>query len=512
MIKFILAISVIIISGMILFHLQREKPDVRYDLWAGTILPGKDGSELFAQQIKVVNSGTKVAEDITLKVEADIIDFKISKNRTSDEITTSRSKKGIEIDYPSLSPEGEFSISLTVKKELNPQHVKVLHKGGNAEPITSSPKNVIGMVLSFCLITWFLALSYLGFNHYRENVAWRWQEARSYDTVMELLRSNRPWHMKKETYTEIRTELIDNAIKYLRSDTHYGDIDKSLHYRALGQKQPDFISKEKWNNIKDEAEKGLVRFAEQIANKQHNLDNKLYILKMRMPTEMQEKKWDTICKLMEDSWLSCSLINALKYFHSDSLESSLIQPKPDKIPEDKWTDYLDILKKLYVSYLGEKLTDYSSNSYSDMITFLDKRNLEPLGKKREYLENWAYKKEYIETKYKVVKFGSNEFLEKAKPDWLKIEDWKELQELATQLVSISKREEDSVKREDNSINRELKTTEKRKQVLRQLEVINDIFNDPTTIDRIEQGDILFATGNFENLKKMANYLKQTPPE
>ncbi len=52
-----------------------------------------------------------------------------------------------------------------------------------------------------------------------------------------------------------------------------------------------------------------------------------------------------------------------------------------------------------------------------------------------------------------------------------------------------------------------KETEKlRPQILRQLAIINELFSDPSSIERIETYDNPFSPGNFKLLQKLADAL------
>ena len=90
-----------------------------------------------------------------------------------------------------------------------------------------------------------------------------------------------------------------------------------------------------------------------------------------------------------------------------------------------------------------------------------------------------------------------------KPEILDDDDWQKLQLLERDIVK-AKREIDVMLRR-NTINSKRISDIKNKLTL-QLRIINEVLNDPTAVGRIENYNNVFATGNFENLKKVASLL------
>ncbi len=60
----------------------------------------------------------------------------------------------------------------------------------------------------------------------------------------------------------------------------------------------------------------------------------------------------------------------------------------------------------------------------------------------------------------------------------------------------------------NLISERAEVRTQKEKIERQLQFINDLLSDPSSIDRIEEYDNTFAAGNYENLREVARLLKR----
>jgi len=90
-----------------------------------------------------------------------------------------------------------------------------------------------------------------------------------------------------------------------------------------------------------------------------------------------------------------------------------------------------------------------------------------------------------------------------KPDILNDDEWQRLQVLESDIVK-AKRVINITSRRNEINNR--RVNDIKNKLLQQLRTINEVLNDPTAANRIEQYDNVFAPGNYENLKKIAYLL------
>ena len=51
-------------------------------------------------------------------------------------------------------------------------------------------------------------------------------------------------------------------------------------------------------------------------------------------------------------------------------------------------------------------------------------------------------------------------------------------------------------------------SELKQKIEKQLRIVHEFIADPTVVDRIEEYDDIFSPGNFENLKRLSQSLKE----
>ena len=100
---------------------------------------------------------------------------------------------------------------------------------------------------------------------------------------------------------------------------------------------------------------------------------------------------------------------------------------------------------------------------------------------------------------------NNNFHLKTKPDVIEDSEWDKLKELEDSILNkLEIVKKDSI---ENNIQKR-KNKKLKKKLSKQLEILNDFFDEPNSINRVEDYDNPFSTGNFERLKEFSKKLEQ----
>jgi hypothetical protein len=90
-----------------------------------------------------------------------------------------------------------------------------------------------------------------------------------------------------------------------------------------------------------------------------------------------------------------------------------------------------------------------------------------------------------------------------KPEIIEAEDWKEIDQLYNRIVKKEKEIKENLL-EANKLKSEFLPL--KGKVSKQLEIINNLLIDPKSIEKIEDFDIPFAKGNWENIQKISKIM------
>ena len=87
-----------------------------------------------------------------------------------------------------------------------------------------------------------------------------------------------------------------------------------------------------------------------------------------------------------------------------------------------------------------------------------------------------------------------------KPSDINDEIWSDLKKLEVEMVNVPR---ETASRLSKIQNLELEVIPLIDKIEKQFAIINEVLNDPTALNRIEDYNNTFSAGNFENLKKIA---------
>lgn len=228
-----------------------------------------------------------------------------------------------------------------------------------------------------------------------------------------------------------------------------------------------------------------------------------------------------------------------------NLAAKLQESKPEPIGQSEWNENQKELENRFFTRL------YEDSSRADSpLSFIKRQDLSVLQEdNRELLLKGAYRAELRTIPNLSIESNAAAFISAGKPQWITDDDWKAYKESAERTLRVAKKEPlynliESIvssmplsKREVDKLDPEIQeklvkmdeeirlkkdknrneaeqlsnqakeiAIEKEK-ILRQLKILNDLFKDPSSLDRIESYDNPFAPGNFELLKLVSKDLR-----
>lgn len=164
--------------------------------------------------------------------------------------------------------------------------------------------------------------------------------------------------------------------------------------------------------------------------------------------------------------------------------------------------------------VNDKETSIWFDSFDSAKYFKNQEKLEWL-KKEDYDRLLENANKYIEfdkseernrTYYQLLKdITIHNFHLKTKQDVIEDSEWDKLKELEDSILNkLEIVKKDSI---ENNIQKR-KNKKLKKKLSKQLEILNDFFDEPNSINRIEDYDNPFSIGNFERLKEFSKKLEQ----
>lgn len=518
-----------IIAVFLGYQLNLEKPDVKYTLSENipVSISGELSSESI-QQLEVKNVGNDEAEEISVKINKEVISYEVIKNSEADSPEIYKSSKSFEFIYPLLPPEASFKLILnTLGDGIENSNLEIQHMEGKAIEALSKDSPDYSFFLSLILFFIYTIILILNLRNLKINGL---ERVSKYDSK-KILKRKKPIYINNKKWEEIRTEAIEYLFKDLNtySTKHIEDY---LSYEYLTIEKPKYLSEEEWKLI---IKKSSEKFKDHIMykiNRAYEGKELLAILNIDKPINFSGNKWQDLLDKINKEYLS--LKKSKLYSSISNLEDELKKTKPSKISKDIWKSYRDFLKKEYFTELNINIflkhKPYAYLEDKDL-SHLDQSDIDKI-KRRVY--SLEYNK--LPNIYKV--YGAQEFVDSDKPNWIKDSDYKEAKEIANKVIKLDKlinenktknqllkcaifgkgfpenKPEEITEKEWKSLKMiyndkiEINKLNKLKnKIEKQLNIINEFLTDPTVIDRIEEYNNVFAVGNFENLKKLSYKLR-----
>lgn len=380
--------------------------------------------------------------------------------------------------------------------------------------------------------------------------AWEWKLSKDIQRAWKLdetsslkaLAIDKPLNLDEEMWNDIRkkaAEIFVTLMKYKASNIRYsGEVIKLIDIE-----KPKYLSKDDWEEIGKSTEiafrlciKDELNWEKEddifeiisTRNCKYNIEGYYLNLYFQIAKELYEEK--LVQNLQAFQYPLHHLTpEKLKYVknndevyniaykkHYETVAKDLRQAfhPLNFIEETDWSvltdkDVIELKKRSYQKELLNIFPSFDHKGAEDFLTkeapsWVEDSDLKRITKIAEDILELKNNKEKSSTMLnQLAKITSYVPVGDIKPEILDDDDWQKLQLLERDIVK-AKREIDVMLRR-NTINSKRISDIKNKLTL-QLRIINEVLNDPTAVGRIENYNNVFATGNFENLKKVASLL------
>jgi hypothetical protein len=519
--------------------LNQDRADVRFTL--SERVPVSFGGETSeaVQQIEVRNLGKKTAERIQVKINLSVIAYEVIKQSAADKVEEFKTADALELVYSVLPPEGSFRVVFkTAGKGVAKENVQVRHERGVAAYAfgSSSPWSYILSTLQGLFLVGYLLLIALTLRDLRtsslRNDAMHKSE--------ELLRRTRPWFVKQEDWLELRGDALTRMASE-RIGYDIGDMESSMPFRRLNLDQIDFLTPEEQHTYRVAATENVLAQINSRIYDVYSSERLRPFLSMKRPTRIPPAKWREMHTSLVEKYLSRRVEEVWSGGELDRLR----EEKPIEISAKEWEESQQrISDKLFVSLAAN--IEISPTPFAVAESAAARALPE---EKRAELNIRSYRVALQKLPDVAFLSQARTFLKASRPTWINDRDYEKLSENAertiendalksvlsrianrlpidsTDLAALSSDLRERMTQVDQQIRVEGKrigeeanrvSTEsvklKRDQeiILKQLAVLNSLFSDPKSVDRIEAYDNPFAAGNFETIKRVAKAFQTTP--
>ncbi len=486
-------VILLIIAGLFAkYKVFDDKVELKYSL--SEKIPSDfvdDIDEEGIQQLTIKNSGSVLISSIVIKINANVHDVKVNKFKSTDSISITKSNKTSEILYPEIPPFGEVIVLLKVKgSSIDKNNVEVYHSKGTANEAFSDTSSYRDIVFFTVLFVYLIII----FFYLRKGFV-DLLESRAKYSYLDILRRKKPWYVKDSKWIEIRNSAISN---YIEKD-YTSTIEKSESYQLLNTEKKEFLSEDEWFDILKKAEDKILRkITEKIYDSYYNMSFE-ELSNLKKPINISYKNWKKINEEISKAFCMHKLRDTFLFGHIDLVTNILNSQKPEVVTDDDWSNLKTILLTYYTSNILEK--GVSEISYKNYIDNVNLDILEPSRRTEivnvfKNIKEGYEKEEYYGQLLQII--HEMFYWDKVpnKPKFARVEDWKKIEGLYSQVIKKKKEAMDNLS-EAKKIKAEFVPL--KEKITRQLCIIDNLLNEPTSIDKIETFDNPFAKGNWESV-------------
>ncbi|WP_416141119.1 hypothetical protein ACM1TL_14375 [Lysinibacillus capsici] len=527
----------------VIFYLESEKPDVVYSLSENIPVSDTDNKENSIQQIKVTNIGEVEAKDISIKLNREVINYRIINNSKSDKVEIF--KEGpIEILYHQLPPDGTFSVILETNNIfLTGNDISIMSSVGKARNALEVEDNYLSTIIFVIVVVIYITFFLTQLRRGMVDSKHRRYSRNSSIAGFDFLDTKKPIYFTKNEWEY----LVETFVKNKLVESYYGSFkelydDESLMFLKLTD-VPQNMSAELFNNLKKDAKRtfqskldtllpsysyvsyekidiiaqkvyekinslpsykeGLIErlsanYIKLLINKgitnTEELDRKM---KKERPIFVIERDWGEYKRHLEDVQFLL-VVKEIRYTTDKKSFLPLLQSDQLLIREFIYSILLmDKVNETFLSF--QKPLVFNDE---DWLKATDSRTLE---KTVESINRAEDNEEAASLKLKAIKdiIVYNEFTEDKYVDVFKENELELLKKYEATYKHMQQEIEELSSRERDLRDKEFKTSNLMEKITCQLKIINDLFDDPRSIDRLEDYQVPFAQGNFERLKELS---------
>lgn len=375
---------------------------------------------------------------------------------------------GFELNYPSLPPSTGFQLTVKTNNDLTAQQVQVFHQAGKAKFVSPGAKRTefgLGEVLWLGVIAFYLFMSYSSF---RDEFKYSYLFKRYSVDVSKLLKSEKPWYIRKTDWPEVLKDLLARVISAPTST--YLAVTSSPQYLLLNSDRPTDLTESAWDELKDSAGTRLLDILKSKARQASSKAEVHDLLAVQWPAGLSETTRESAVKTLSAAYLEYLLAACSRDELVGILRSG---DKPSRVSSESWDRFKGKAEAEILRSVAEKVIAGETGHI-------------------ESLPEWDVLSSHSRFKLSAFK----ELHSKVRKAEEKLESARALNANAEALqAELSARELAAVSAERH--NQELC-----RKVTRQLDVIDKLITDPSYIDRVEPYDDTFAPGNWALLREL----------
>lgn len=550
----LIGLLVPVLVSVWLFYIDREKPDVIYSLSENIPFNFEEESSNNVQQVKIRNIGRASANNVKLKINGKVNEYRIIKDSEQDRIKEFQKPNTFELVYTDLPPDSEFL--LVVKsglKELSNGVLTVKSDNGLARNVLDNQKRPALYYLYIAVMAFYIVAALMtlkkSFRHFKIDSLLL---TSAYD--IKKISEKKPFYFNSKEWENLLVGFAKLKMTDDLTDSFFNNIERTASCYILKIERNQDISEDGWASIVAQAKKIFLKLVDNKLMSSYD-DNAIieFLAKViDLSKDFDEPLQIELGGKVSKGFIEYKKFRTTRYLSPSSVNKEFIEEKPSFIKEPDWKEYKDYLTTLQYIYILLDIHKYPSNALEVIEQYGDE-----IQKENEKLREIAYKIDYYEFVSRCMEpiYGSIKLLEK--PSWMESLDYQHLDDIVTKIITAEELEKeaelkvaavrDAIREErinfskspylseeewdylqkyirnknemdENKANlrrkqRDLAQIEqknlKQKRLLeKQLYIINEIFKDPSIVERIEDYSVPFKEGNFKNLLKLAEYLKR----
>ena len=541
--SFVIPVLVTIVAGLFLWWWAHETFEVRYALSERIPVDFGGAQQAAVQQLEVRNVGKTSVDHVVVKLPNRISKFKLLKNSESDE--TKVYPEAFELNYAEMPPGASFRLVVeTDGTGIKKEEVVVRHSHGTAEEALASTS---GATLSGLIsLAFFTAYFVLTLSSVRNTLVESLVHKSAFRPEA-VLERKRPFYLGEKTWAEVRKRALETSIR--ERDFSLGfkqDPAMSALYRRINEGKPGYLSAEEWTEYLDKKKRQLVEEVERIVSGWIASEDLQRFMRMRRPEHLGEGAWEDLQSKVQDRYIEVKL---RELSHATSMQGG--RDRPIGMSDAKWVSYQEALSRLIFAELSKNL-DYQLRP----IEYLRNEDLQFLSSKQKNdIEGRAYRLQLDLMPDLFIAFEAEKFLRQTQPSWMRDEDFARararaqgtlearsyrsalstisgvarsipvadsdlkdlphdlqvgIRELERNVQQVVKKASEKVselgKKEARVEQTKSEVDGLRAKILRQLAIVENLFTDPQSIERVESYDNPFAAGNFRMLQRLSSEL------
>lgn len=497
----IIVIGFILTSAIAYYGFLQKKTELKYTISESISLNKNNDSSVSVQQLRISNTGDLPITTIVIKIKSKIIDYYVQKYKDSDSMSITKESNYFELVYPLIPKENTILLNLyTSESNIINDKIEITHSDGKA--IEAFQQN--DLISTFQVISWVILIIQIlifGYSAIATSIS-NYLLLIDISKTIRKIKRKKPWYLFHNRWETIKYEALNNLFK----KDYNSDIEKTASYVFLTSDKTEFFTEDEWIKYKELAVKSLKEHIITSITSSYKLKVGELIYNISKPKYCSDTSWQSIIDKMSELYHIGAVNYAIYLNTPETTKKLLSEKKPTTISEEYWTKIQKSLEDIYAykivsngtkwSVLDKYLKEIDLSILSDERKEQIEKIFSEIISGKENKENYSWLAHHI----KRLPY-QNELMEK--PDNISEKDWKEFIEIHNTFVKVKNDTENTLR----AIEREnAEITPLRIKATKQLEIIDNLLYDPKSIDKVEEYNIPFNTGNWENLLRIKDIL------